>query len=57
MTMRAAIIGEWFRIMRAELGFGMIKTMDELPKALRKKLDGETYAPPEPKLLWAPGGE
>jgi hypothetical protein len=53
---RADILGKWFRILRGELGFGMIRTMDELPKALRKELDGETYTPPEKNRLWAPGG-
>ena len=53
---RANILGKWFRILRGELGHGMIRTMDELPKALRKELDGESYTPPQKNKLWSPKG-
>lgn len=53
---RADILGRWFRVMRGDLGFSMQLTMDQLPRALRAELDGETYEPPDKNRLWTPGG-
>jgi len=53
---RAEIIGRWFRVMRAELGYSLSRTLDEIPRALRTELDGGKYTPPERDQLWAPGG-
>lgn len=55
MKRRANILGKWYRSLR-NLGYGHIKTMDELPKALRAELDGESYTPPERSRLWVPEG-
>jgi hypothetical protein len=52
---RANILGDWYRRLR-NLGYGHIQTMDELPKALRAALDGESYTPPERSRLWVPEG-
>lgn len=53
---RADIMQRWYRELRA-LGFGHIRAMDELPKALRAELDGLPYTPPERRRVWAPGGD
>lgn len=53
---RTDICGKWFRRFRGDLGFGLIKTLDELPKALRAELDGAKYTPPAAGRLWVPGG-
>lgn len=56
MKRRADILGRWFRVMRGELDWGVARTLDELPRALRAELDGGTYTPPEARSLWAAGG-
>jgi len=43
---RARICEKWLRVMRGDLGFGLVKTMDLVPQALRAELDGKDYNPP-----------
>lgn len=40
---RFAICERWFRVMRAEFGWSVRRTLDALPYALRAELDGLTY--------------
>jgi hypothetical protein len=44
---RFLICEKWFRIMRGELGFGLIKTLDLLPKALACELLQVDFDPEE----------
>ena len=55
-THRVNIMARWFRELRG-LGYGYVRAMDEIPKALRAELDGGSYTPPDPKRLWVTGGE
>jgi len=51
---RGKILFKWFQVLRFDFGFGMIKTFDELPRALRAEIDGNEYKPPQRSNLWAP---
>jgi hypothetical protein len=51
---RTAIMDRWYRTLRAE-GFGHVRAMDELSRALRAELDGAPYTMPERNRVWAPG--
>ena len=42
---RVQICEKWIRVMRGDMGFGLIKTMDLLGTALRTELDGKDYEP------------
>ncbi len=42
---RFGICEKWFRIMRGDLRFGLTKTLDLLPQALRSELDGTKFEP------------
>jgi hypothetical protein len=53
---RTDILGRWFRVLRGDCGLGLIRCLDELPKALRKEINGEEYTPPEKSRLWTPEG-
>ena len=53
---RVDICGAWFRTTRGDFGWSLVKTLDELPKALRAELDGAEYKPPAAGRLWVPGG-
>jgi len=42
---RFEICEGWFRVMRAELGFGLKRTLDMIPKALASSLLGQSFDP------------
>lgn len=42
---RTRICEKWIRIMRGDMGFGLEKTLDLLPHALRAELDGKDFEP------------
>jgi hypothetical protein len=43
---RFKIVERWFGIMRGDMHFSNIKTMDLLPRALRAEIDGTDFVPP-----------
>ena len=51
---RIQLCMDWFKTMRMEYGYGPIKTIDELPKALEITLSGGTYIPVVTNSLWVP---
>lgn len=51
---RAKICLDWYRIMRADLGYTIDKIIDFLPQALRCELDGARWEPPANVRAWAP---
>ena len=53
---RSAILGKWFRIMRADLGLGLSRTLDELPRALQAEIEHTEYKLPNKNRLWSPRG-
>jgi hypothetical protein len=42
---RWQICERWFRIMRGELGFGLVRTLDTIPRALAHELLGLPFDP------------
>lgn len=50
---RFEIISTWFKTLRGDMGFSLRRTLDELPLALRKTLDGEVYTPSK-RAMWTP---
>lgn len=51
---RWAIVERWYRIMRADLGWGQAKALDHVAKALKSELDGVPWTPPT-RSLWRVG--
>ena len=51
---RTNIYIKWLRILRADIGYSLDRTLDLLPTALRKELDGIAWEPPPKDTLWAP---
>lgn len=42
---RFKVCEKWFRVMRGDLGYGLKRTLDSLPKALACELIGDTFEP------------
>jgi hypothetical protein len=53
---RTNLCVEVARALRAELGWSVARIVDELPKALRAKLDGTPWDPKTIRTLWTPDG-
>lgn len=51
---RFAICEKWFRLLRGDKGWGLLRSLDALPHALRGELDGTGWTP-DSRALWAPG--
>lgn len=53
---RVYICVAWFQYARRELGYGLVKTLDLMGKALRSELDGIEFDParPDGRVLWTP---
>ena len=51
---RFNILADWFKVFRGDMGWSLQRALDELPHALRAKLDGEIYTPNERRQIWAP---
>lgn len=52
---RFRICEEWFRVMRADMGYSLDRTLDFMPHALRCTLDGVSFEPPKAEGTgWAP---
>lgn len=49
---RFKICEKWFRVMRGELGFGLVKTLDLIPKALACELTDQEYDPEKEGSAW-----
>lgn len=65
---RLVICAEWVLILRKDCGWSLPRIADELPKALRSRLDGLDYTPTREgaqswssdnarNLVWLPPGE
>ena len=50
---RYKICEKWFRIMRGDLGWGLTRTLDTLPKALACELLDEEYDPTTMSAGWS----
>jgi len=53
---RFNILADWFKVFRGDMGWSLKRCLDELPRALRAKLDGEIYVP-DKRASWAPQPE
>ena len=51
---RTQICLKWFKILRGDMGWTVEKTLDFLPMALRKEIDGEDFDPPTQNGAWSP---
>lgn len=53
---RSEICLKWFKIMRGDMGYSVERTLDMLPLALRKDIDGEHFEPVSVKdrSAWSP---
>jgi hypothetical protein len=47
---RFAICEKWFRIFRGEMGFGLVRTLDTIPRALAHELLSMPYDPHKENL-------
>jgi hypothetical protein len=54
---RSRILRNWYMVMRGDLGWGLVKTLDHLPDALRTELNGGRYEPPAHDRPWSPKEE
>lgn len=44
---RFKVCEKWFRVMRGDLGYGLKRTLDSIPKALACELIGQPFVPDE----------
>jgi hypothetical protein len=53
---RVLICSAWFQYARKELGYGLVKALDLMGRALRSELDGVEFDPgrPDGRVLWTP---
>lgn len=53
---RFEIVESTIRMLRGDLGWAYERILDELPRALRAKLDGVPWDPSENRAIWTPPG-
>lgn len=51
---RFGIVEDTIKMLRGDLGWAYERILDELPKALRAKLDGLPWDPSQSRTVWSP---
>ena len=50
---RFNILADWFGVMKGDLGWSLQRVMDNLPIALQKTLNGDSYTPDVRHAAWS----